>query len=222
MNYAELHCLSNFTFLRGASRPEELVARAHELGYAALALTDECSLAGVVRAHVAAKAGGLKLIVGSEFRVEEGLRVVLLATDRTGYGHLSALITRGRRNALKGSYRLVLADILDGLPGCLALLLPQPMPTLAQAKRVAAVADAELKRRKIVGAVIAVVQPDGSLVYFEKMDKSTYVSNEFALAKARTAAITLHATGGSCPGTSSPAPPGTKPATNKKIVRGPP
>ena len=64
-HYAELHCLSNFTFLRGASHPEELVRRARELGYAALAITDECSLAGVVRAHVAAKACGLKLIVGS-------------------------------------------------------------------------------------------------------------------------------------------------------------
>ena len=55
LEYAELHCLSNFTFLRGASHPEELVKRAQELGYRALALTDECSLAGVVRAHVAAQ-----------------------------------------------------------------------------------------------------------------------------------------------------------------------
>ena len=101
-SYAELHCLSNFTFLRGASHAEELAERAHELGYAALAITDECSMAGVVRAHGAAKKCGLKLIVGSEIRFVEGLRVVLLATDRTGYGNLSALITRGRRNAGKG------------------------------------------------------------------------------------------------------------------------
>ncbi|MGE5320421.1 MAG: PHP domain-containing protein, partial [Hyphomicrobiaceae bacterium] len=97
MAYAELHCLSNFTFLRGAAHAEELVERAHELGYAALAITDECSLAGIVRAHVAAKECGLKLIVGSEIKFSEGPRVVLLATDRTGYGHLSALITQGRR-----------------------------------------------------------------------------------------------------------------------------
>ena len=64
--YAELHCISNFTFLRGASHPQELVARAHALGYSALAITDECSLAGVVRAHVAAKALGLKLKIGRE------------------------------------------------------------------------------------------------------------------------------------------------------------
>src|ERR1051325_10686781 len=79
--YAELHCLSNFTFLRGASHPEELVARAHALGYTALALTDECSLAGSVRAHFAAQECGLKLIHGTEITVEKE-RLVLLATDR--------------------------------------------------------------------------------------------------------------------------------------------
>ena len=110
MAYAELHCLTNFSFLRGASHPEELVARAVELGYAALAVTDECSVAGVVRAHVAAREHGLKLIVGSEFRLEDGLRCVLLATDRTGYGQLCRLITRARRAAEKGSYRLVRGD----------------------------------------------------------------------------------------------------------------
>jgi error-prone DNA polymerase len=72
--YAELHCLSNFSFLRGASHPEELVERAHTLGYAALALTDECSVAGVVRAHLAAKETGLKFIVGSEFTLADGLK----------------------------------------------------------------------------------------------------------------------------------------------------
>ena len=77
--------------------PRELVERAHELGYAALALTDECSVAGVVRAHAAAKACGLPFIVGSEFRLAEGLRCVLLATNRRGYGQLSRLITAGRR-----------------------------------------------------------------------------------------------------------------------------
>lgn len=138
-HYAELHCLSNFTFLRGASHSEELVERAHELGYAALAITDECSLAGVVRAHMAAKKCGLKLIVGSEIRFTDGPSIVLLATDRTGYGNLSELISQGRRNAIKGSYSLAFSDIRNGLPGCLALLLPDPLPTLAQAQQVAAV-----------------------------------------------------------------------------------
>jgi error-prone DNA polymerase len=124
--YAELHCLSNFTFLRGASHPEELVARAASLGYAALALTDECSLAGVVRAHMAAKAQGLALIVGSELRLVDGPKLVLLATDREGYGSLASLVTRGRREAVKGSYRLTRADLGQGLPGCLVLLVPDP------------------------------------------------------------------------------------------------
>jgi error-prone DNA polymerase len=110
MAYAELHCLTNFSFLRGASHPEELVARAVELGYAALAVTDECSVAGAVRAHVAAREHGLKLIVGSEFRLEDGLRCVLLATNRDGYGQLCRLITRARRAAEKGSYRLRRSD----------------------------------------------------------------------------------------------------------------
>src|SRR5512139_546392 len=136
--YAELHCLSNFTFLRGASHPEELVQRAHELGYTALAITDECSLAGIVRAHVAAKACGLRLIVGSEIRFADGLGIVLLATDRTGYGNLSALITQGRRNDIKGRYSLALSDIQHGLPGCLALLLADPLPAPSQAQQIAA------------------------------------------------------------------------------------
>ncbi len=136
--YAELHCLSNFTFLRGASHAEELVARAKELNYAALALTDECSLAGVVRAHVAAKACGLKLIVGSEIRFGDGPHVLLLATSRTGYGNLSALITQGRRSATKGRYKLSLDDLGEGMPGCLALLLADPLPSLAHAQAIAA------------------------------------------------------------------------------------
>jgi DNA polymerase III alpha subunit len=70
VSYAELRCLSNFSFLKGASHPHELVARAKELGYEALAVTDECSLAGVVRAHVAAKEAGLKLLIGSQFKVD--------------------------------------------------------------------------------------------------------------------------------------------------------
>src|SRR5688500_2334721 len=111
--YAELHCLSNFTFLRGASHPRELVRRAHGLGYAALAITDECSVAGVVRAHTAARdlSPPLKLIIGSEFRLVCGLRFVALAIDRYGYGRLCRLITRGRRGAEKGSYNLERRDV---------------------------------------------------------------------------------------------------------------
>jgi len=128
MAYAELHCLSHFTFLRGASRPEELVGRARELGYAALAITDECSMAGAVRAHVAARDLGLPLILGSEFRLADGLRLVLLATSRASYGALCRLITRGRCAAPKGTYHLTRADLEAGLEDCLLLWLPGPRP----------------------------------------------------------------------------------------------
>jgi error-prone DNA polymerase len=123
-DYAELHCVSNFSFLRGASHPGELVKRAAGLGYSALAITDECSLAGVVRAHVAAKEIGLPLLIGSEIRLRDGPKLVLLSTDREGYGNLSELITRGRRRSRKGGYSLERADLDGGLPGCLALLVP--------------------------------------------------------------------------------------------------
>jgi error-prone DNA polymerase len=131
--YAELHCLSNFSFLRGASHAEELVARAKELGYEALAITDECSLAGVVRAHSAVKkAGGIKLLIGAEFTLGCGLRMVVIARDRFGYARLSRLITRGRRNAGKGSYLLVRADVEEFVgfsnEGTLALWLPPLEP----------------------------------------------------------------------------------------------
>ena len=134
MHYAELHCLSNFTFLRGASHPEELVSRAAELGYAALAITDECSLAGVVRAHIEAKKAKLQLVIGSEFKLDDGLHLVLLATNRSSYGNLSALITRGRCNSAKGSYRLTRADLALGVEGCLALWLPGREPDIDEAR----------------------------------------------------------------------------------------
>ncbi|HEX6795571.1 MAG TPA: error-prone DNA polymerase [Casimicrobiaceae bacterium] len=121
--YAELHCLSNFSFLRGASHPEELVERAKSEGYSALALTDECSLAGAVRAHLAAKDAGVPLVLGSELTLDDGLALVLLATDRESYGDLSQLITRGRRQASKGTYRLTRGDVAIAAR-CLALWVP--------------------------------------------------------------------------------------------------
>jgi error-prone DNA polymerase len=130
-DYAELHCLSNFSFLRGASHPEELVARAHALGYRALALTDECSLAGAVRAHQAAKACGLPLIFGTEV-LAEGLKLVALATDRRSYGALSALITAGRCRGKKGQYCLKRED-LEKLSGTGALVLWVPGDDLGAA-----------------------------------------------------------------------------------------
>ena len=146
--YAELHCRSNFSFLVGASHPQELVARAAQLGYTALAITDECSVAGVVRAHEEARrqadaGSALRLIVGSEFTLEgsaaqPGCRLVLLAHCREGYAQLCELITRARLRADKGSYRATVDDLAGGLPQCSALLLPRredaPEVLLAQAR----------------------------------------------------------------------------------------
>lgn len=151
--YAELHCISNFTFLRGASHPEELVAKAHELGYSALAVTDECSLAGVVRAHVAAKEVGLKLLIGSEFQLADGSKLVLLAMDRDGYGNLSQLITLGRRRSEKGSYHLTEEDVEGYAEGCLGICLP---------------------REKGIGVIFPSTEEDSSDTLFGKHDSDPF------------------------------------------------
>lgn len=121
--YAELHCLSNFSFQRGASSALELFERAQRLGYQALAITDECSLAGIVRAWQAARTTGVPLIVGSEVRIEAGPKLVLLASNLTGYQQLCHLITQARRRAEKGRYRLRPDDLQGPLDGLLAIWL---------------------------------------------------------------------------------------------------
>ncbi len=129
--YAELHALSNFTFLRGASHPEELVETAAALGYEALAITDECSMSGVVRAHMAAKECGLrKLIIGSELRLRSGRKLVVLAKSQAGYAALCRLITAARRAADKGHYELTRLAFEEGLPGCVAIWVPDERFTL--------------------------------------------------------------------------------------------
>ncbi|SIO71991.1 error-prone DNA polymerase, DnaE-like [Burkholderia sp. GAS332] len=136
--YAELFCFSNFTFLHGASHAEELAKRAAQLGYSGLAITDECSLAGIVRGHVAAKEAKLPLVIGSYFRLvnadgSPAFGLILLAQNREGYGNLSELITLARTRAPKGQYRLTPQDLsrpdreishLRGMPDCLAILVP--------------------------------------------------------------------------------------------------
>src|SRR5260221_2311611 len=104
MGNADLLCCSNFTFQRGASHARELVRRAKDLGYAAIAITDECTLAGIVRAYEAATEADIKLLIGSHFQFAEGDRVVLLAPTQTAYSQLCELITRARRRSIKGSY----------------------------------------------------------------------------------------------------------------------
>jgi error-prone DNA polymerase len=122
--YAELHCLTNFSFLRSASHAHELVLQAAELGYKSIAITDECSLAGIVKAYMAAEQCGIHLIVGAEFLVEEGFRVVALVTNRTAYSELSALITLARRRADKGAYQVRLHDLVYNLRNNLLIWHP--------------------------------------------------------------------------------------------------
>src|ERR1700728_1553342 len=131
--YAELHALSNFSFLRGASHPAELIAQAQALGYRALALTDECSFAGVVRAHEALRDVCLKLIIGAEFRALCGLKLVLLAPSQRAYGQICRLITLGRRRSEKGEYRLARSDFESALADCLALWIAPREPQVKQA-----------------------------------------------------------------------------------------
>ncbi|RQT10700.1 error-prone DNA polymerase [Burkholderia contaminans] len=144
-DYAELFCRSNFSFLHGASHAEELVERASELGYRGIAITDECSLAGAPRMHVAAKAKGLPLVIGSYFDVTPdevapghdpgpgAFGLVLLAQNREGYGNLSELISWRRMASPKGTYKLTSRMLsappaefahLRGMPDCFAILVP--------------------------------------------------------------------------------------------------
>ncbi len=111
IEYAELHCLSNFSFQRGASHAEELFNRAEKLGYKSLAITDECSLSGIVRALDASKNLKVKLIVGTEVRLADGIKLVILATTKQGYSDICKLITTGRRCSEKGEYRLTREDV---------------------------------------------------------------------------------------------------------------
>jgi error-prone DNA polymerase len=127
VNYAELHCLSNFSFQRGASSARELFERAKRQGYQALAITDECTLAGIVRAWQAAKELELPRIIGSEIRIENGPKLALLVENLEGYQTLCRLITRARRRADKGQYQVLREDLNQPLPGLLALWMPDSL-----------------------------------------------------------------------------------------------
>jgi error-prone DNA polymerase len=133
MAYFELHCLSHYSFLRGASSPDELVDRAVELGYAGLAITDECSLAGAARAHMAAKRAGLPLLIGAEFAVHAdsaaeapAFKLLLYAQNLNGWGNLCQFITRLRRASPAKGYRLNWPELdPTALADCLWLLVPE-------------------------------------------------------------------------------------------------
>ncbi|MGK7294409.1 MAG: error-prone DNA polymerase [Candidatus Wenzhouxiangella sp. M2_3B_020] len=181
--YAELHARSNFSFRRGASHPGELVRRAAELGYRALAITDECSMAGIVRAWEAARECRLRLIVGSELRTVDGLHLVLLAPDQAAYGRICSLITRARRRAEKGSYRLERGDLESGLDGVLAIWKPTDPPRDA---------DAEWLKRRFgerlrIGAT-RLLQP-GETAFFDSLDK---LSRRFSIPCTACGDVVMH------------------------------
>ena len=141
--YAELHCASNFSFLRGASHPEELAAQAKHLGLAALAVTDRNSLAGVVRAHAAAKDMGLKFVVGARLDLSSpasadadysGPSLLAYPTTRAAYGNLCRLLSGGQRRAAKGQCRVTLADVRDHDEGMILALLPENADHLAHVR----------------------------------------------------------------------------------------
>lgn len=129
MLYAHLNTTTNFTFLTGASHPQELVLRALELGYEALAITDECSLAGIVKAYITVKnlpeelRDDFKLLIGSRFHLSNGLHLIAIAPDRKAYAELSGFITLARRRAAKGSYEAHMEDLRFRLQTCLVIWL---------------------------------------------------------------------------------------------------
>ena len=124
MLYVPINTRSNYSFLKGASHPQELIERAAKLGFKAIALTDECSLAGIVKAHITAKDTGIKLIVGSSFTLSNGCQLVAIAPHRQAYSELSGFITLARRRAQKGEYDAHMEDLRFRLQTCLIIWLP--------------------------------------------------------------------------------------------------
>jgi len=122
--YAELEVMTNFSFLEGASHPDELVNRAVELGYQAIAVTDLNTVSGIVRMHVAAKHTGLKLLIGARLRFIDAPDILVWMPDRAAYGRLCRLLTVGRCRAAKGECILTLADFIAHSDGLLAAVVP--------------------------------------------------------------------------------------------------
>src|SRR6185369_13472454 len=126
MSYAELQVTSNFSFLRGASHPEELVEEAAAYNYSAIAITDRNSLAGVVRAHVAAKAKGIKFITACCLDLIDGASLLAYPTDKTAYGQLCSLLTKGNFRTEKGKCDLYKADVYEARKGIKFIIIPPP------------------------------------------------------------------------------------------------
>src|SRR5713226_1438154 len=139
MHYAELQVTSNFSFLRGAAHPDELVLTAASLGHQAIAITDRNSFAGIVRAHHAAKEVGIRLVVGCRLDLRDGASLLAYPQDRAAYGRLTRLLTLGKRRAPKGECRLDYADVVAHGEGQILVVLPSDeSDVLELAARVAA------------------------------------------------------------------------------------
>src|SRR5271154_5363031 len=135
MRYAELAVTTNFSFLRGASHPQEMVARADELGLAAIGIADRNSFAGVVRAYGEAKNRKIKLLVGVRLVTTDGFEVLTYPTDRVAYGRLCRLITAGNLKAKKGECHLTFEDVVGTSKGQIFIALPPPTLFLDSARR---------------------------------------------------------------------------------------
>ena len=124
MDYAELQVTTNFSFLRGAAHPDELVLTAAALGHQAIAITDRNSLAGIVRARHAAKEVGIRLVVGCRLDLRDGTSLLAFPEDRAAYGRLTRLLTLGKRRAPKGECHLDYADVVAHGDGQIVVVLP--------------------------------------------------------------------------------------------------
>src|SRR3974390_715800 len=124
MTYAELQVTTNFSFLRGAAHPDELVVTAAALDYRAIAITDRNSFAGIVRAHHAAKEVGIRLVVGCRLDMRDGMSLLAFPEDRAAYGRLTTLLTLGKRRAPKGECHLDYPDVVAHGAGLVVVLLP--------------------------------------------------------------------------------------------------
>src|SRR5881394_818368 len=147
--YAELQVASNFSFLRGASHPDELVVTAAALGHAAIAITDRNSFAGIVRAHHAAKTIGIRLVVGCRLDLRDGTSLLAFPEDRAAYGRLTRLLTLGKRRAPKGECHLDYADVVAHGEGQILVVLP---PEESDVGEFAARVAADFSRRAYLAA----------------------------------------------------------------------
>src|ERR1700724_309069 len=130
--YAELQVTTNFSFLRGASHPDELVVTAAALGHQAIAITDRNSFAGIVRAHHAAKEVGIRLVIGCRLDLRDGTSLLAYPTDRAAYGRLTRLLTLGKRRAPKGECHLDYADVVAHGEGQIVVVLPSAHGDVAE------------------------------------------------------------------------------------------